>query len=132
VLFRSPSHYGTPPTGYLAYPRRKSVAIAVLLSFFFAGLGQLYVAKIKRGVAFIVSFIVLSVVSSVITTAIAKSINYTDVEAVRNLVSNPAFIAITLVSLGFWVFNMYDAYRMANKYNEASMRGDLARFEKEF
>jgi hypothetical protein len=32
----------------------------------------------------------------------------------------------------FWVYNMYDAYKLANKYNEASRRNDLATFQKGF
>jgi len=126
-----PNPYGPQPYGYNLYPR-KSVGIAVLLSFFFAGLGQLYVSKIKRGVTFIVSFIVLSIIASVITAVLAKTIDYSDPESLNALFSNPAFIIITLISLGFWLYNIYDAYRMAVKYNEASSRNDLARFRKEF
>ena len=127
----APNPYGPQPYGYRGY-QRKSVAIAVILSFFFAGLGQLYVDKLKRGVSFIVTFIVLSIVSTVITTVIANSIDYSDVSSLNSLFSNPAFLIITLVSLGFWLYNIYDAYRLAVKYNEASMRNDLARFRKEF
>ena len=126
-----PNQYGPPPYGYRPYPR-KSAGIAVLLSFFFAGLGQLYVGKIKRGIAYIVTFIVLSVISTVITTVLAKTMDYSDVASVNALIGNPTFIIISLVSLGFWLYNIYDAYRMAVKCNEASMRNDLARFQKEF
>ena len=78
------------------------------------------------------TFIVLSVISSVITSVIAKAIDFTDRNSINTLVTNPAFIAISLVSVGFWIFGMYDAYRMAKKYNEAVMHNDLARFQKEF
>jgi len=127
----APNHYGPQPYGY-PVPPRKSAAIAVLLSFFVPGLGQLYVSKVKRGVSLIVTFIVLSVISSVITSVIAKAIDFTDRNSINTLVTNPAFIAISLVSVGFWIFGMYDAYRMAKKYNEAVMHNDLARFQKEF
>jgi hypothetical protein len=127
----APNPFGPQSYGYQGY-QRKSVAIAVLLSFFFAGLGQLYVDKTKRAVSFIVTFIVLSIVSTVITTVIVKSIDYSDVSSLNSLFSNPAFLIITLVSLAFWLYNIYDAYRLAVKYNEASMRNDLARFRKEF
>lgn len=123
----APNQYGPQTYGYPGYPR-KSTAIALILSFFFAGLGQLYVGKIKRGIAFIVTFIVLSVLSSVITL----DVNYNDIDALNNLVTSPTFIAIMLVSLGFWAYNMFDAYRQARKYNDASVRNDLARFLKEF
>ena len=122
-----PNQYGPQPYGYQK-PLRKSAAIAVILSFLIPGVGQLYVGKIKRGIAYIVTAIVLSVISSVITT----SIDVNDINAVNDLVVSPAFIILALVSLGFWLFNMYDAYRVTKQYNEASMRNDLARFLKEF
>ena len=125
------NQYGPQPYGYPA-PPRKSPAIAVLLSLFIPGLGQLYVSKVKRGVSLIVTFIVLSVVSSVITSVIAKTIDLSDRASVNNVITNPAFIIISLVSVGFWLFGMYDAYRMAKKYNEAAIHTDLARFQKEF
>ena len=92
----------------------------------------MYVSKVKRGVSLIVTFIVLSVVSSVITSVIAKTIDLSDRASVNNVITNPAFIIISLVSVGFWLFGMYDAYRMAKKYNEAAIHNDLARFQKEF
>ncbi|HEY3420980.1 MAG TPA: TM2 domain-containing protein [Methanomassiliicoccales archaeon] len=122
-----PSQYGPQPYGQPGYPR-KSGAIAVILSFFFAGLGQLYVGKIKRGIAFIVTFVILSVFSSVLTL----NIDYNDINAVRGLLADGTFIIVILVSLGFWAYNIYDAYRQARKYNDASMRNDLARFLKGF
>lgn len=88
----------------------------------------MYVGKIKRGIAFILAFVLLSVLSSVLTL----NIEYNDVEAIRGLLSNGAFIAIMLVSLGFWLYNMYDAYRQARKFNDASVRNDLARFLRQF
>ncbi len=122
-----PVPYGQQQYGQPGYPH-KSTAIALILSFFFAGLGQLYVGKIKRGIAFILAFVLLSVLSSVLTL----NIEYNDVEAIRGLLSNGAFIAIMLVSLGFWLYNMYDAYRQARKFNDASVRNDLARFLRQF
>ena len=121
------NQYGPQPYGYRGYAR-KSGAIALILSFFFAGLGQLYVGKIVRGIIYIVIYISLSAVSFMLT----MSVDYSDIDALNNLVSNPLFIVITLASLGFWVYNMFDAYRLAKKYNDASMRNDLATFKKGF
>ena len=63
---------------------------------------------------------------------LTMSVDYSNIDALNNLVSNPLFIIITLASLGFWVYNMFDAYRLVNKYNDASMRNDLATFKKKF
>jgi TM2 domain-containing membrane protein YozV len=122
-----PSPYGPQPYGQPAYPQ-KSVIIALILSFFIPGLGQLYIGKIKRGVAFIVTAVIISVFSSLLT----MNIDYNDVEALKDLFTNPAFIAVMLASFGLWAFNMFDAYRQTKKYNDASMRNDLARFRKSF
>jgi TM2 domain-containing membrane protein YozV len=121
------NQYGPQPYGPPAYPR-KSVAVALVLSFFFAGLGQLYVGKILRGVVYIIIFVGLSAASFALT----MNIDYNDLNAINNLVSSPLFIGVTLASLGLWAFNMYDAYRLAKKYNDASMRNDLPRFMKGF
>ena len=81
-----------------------------------------------RGIAYLVTYVILSIISSLITI----SIDYNDIQSVKDLGVSPLFIGIMLVSLGLWVFNIYDAYRLAKKYNEASRRNDLARFLKEF
>jgi len=38
------------------YERPKSAFLAVLLSFFFAGLGQIYNGEIRKGVLFILAY----------------------------------------------------------------------------
>ena len=121
------NQYGPQPYGYRAAPQ-KSAGIAFILSFIIPGVGQMYVGKIKRGIAYLVTYVVLSIISSLIT----MRLDYNDIQAVKDLIVSPLFIGIILVSLGFWAFNIYDAYRLAKKYNEASRHNDLARFLKEF
>ena len=121
------NQYGPQPYGYPQHPR-KSVAVALILSFFFAGIGQIYVGKVLRGIVYLAIYAALYAASFAMTL----NLDYTDIDALRNLISSPGFIIVTLASLGFWAFNMFDAYRLAKKYNEASMRNDLATFMKGF
>jgi TM2 domain-containing membrane protein YozV len=121
------NQYGPQPYGPQPY-QHKSAAIALILSVLIPGLGQFYVGKIKRGIAFIATFVILTVMS----TALTMSIDYSDINAIKDLIGNPAYIIISLVSFGFWLFNLFDAYRQTKKYNEASVRNDLPRFLKEF
>jgi hypothetical protein len=109
------------------YPH-KSVAIAFVLSFLIPGIGQIYVGKIKRGIVYILLLIILYAA----TSALTMNIDVNDVASVTKLISDPWFIGVTVASLGVWAFNLYDAFSQATKYNEASMRNDLARFLKKF
>ncbi len=80
---------GKPESGklivYESY--KKSEAVALLLSFLFPGLGQIYVGKVGRGLAFLIGTIVLTI----ITFGIG------------------GFIV--------WVWNIIDAYNQAKKHN---------------
>jgi len=69
----------------------KNEGIAVVLSFFFVGLGQIYNGQIGKGILFILVGVIL-----ILTMAI--------------------FIGFILYPL-FWVYNMYDAYDTAKKIN---------------
>ncbi len=71
----------------------KSEGIAVILSFFICGLGQMYVGKIIRGFGFLIAFIVGSV-----------------------LFALTFFLGI--IALVVWIYGMYDAYQLARQYNE--------------
>lgn len=66
---------------------RKSSGIAVVLSFFIPGLGQIYNGQIGKGILFIILSGILVLLMFVI-------------------------IGIPLYLI-FWVYNLYDAYRTA-------------------
>jgi hypothetical protein len=122
-----PNQYGPQPYGPPASPR-KSMAIAFLLSFLIPGVGQLYVGKIPRGIVYIIILVALSAASFALT----MNIDVNDIASINKVATDPWFIGVTLASLGVWAFNLYDIYRLVNKYNEAGMRNDLPRFLKEF
>lgn len=70
---------------------KKSSGIAAIASFFIPGLGQIYNGQIGKGIM----FIILAIIFGILIIAI---------------------IGIVLLPL-FWVYNIYDAYKTAEKIN---------------
>lgn len=71
----------------------KSPGLAVVLSFFWMGLGQIYNGQIGKGIIFMITEIVLAILTF-LTLGI-----------------------MGIVLFALWVWNLYDAYRNAEKYN---------------
>jgi RNA polymerase subunit RPABC4/transcription elongation factor Spt4 len=83
--------------------KEKSVALAVVLSFFIPGLGQIYCGKVARGVG----ILALSVLMFFIFGATAASAGANS--------SEPLFPFLMLILVYIW--NIYDAYKLAEKIN---------------
>jgi TM2 domain-containing membrane protein YozV len=75
----------------LAQKEMKSSGIAVILSFFIPGLGQIYNGEIGKGVLFIIVGFLLALSMIVLIGFILYPI--------------------------FWIYNMYDAYKTAERIN---------------
>ncbi|OPY34089.1 MAG: TM2 domain protein [Methanomassiliicoccales archaeon PtaU1.Bin124] len=86
--------YGAPPQPYMPM-KQKSEGLAVILSFFIPGLGQMYNGKIGRGLGILISAIILSLLFWLLV---------------------PLLILFVL-----WIWNIYDAYKGAQKYNQQQM-----------
>ena len=78
------------------------MGIAVFLSFLIAGVGQIYVGDVKRGLLFLVVEIALG------------SIIYSS----SWLVYFDVLLVPIVILVGFMIFNMYDAYKLAKRHNE--------------
>jgi len=70
----------------------KNPGIAAVLSFFFAGLGQIYNGQIAKGIAFIITYFISAMLMIVLI----------------------GFITTPII----WIWGMIDAYRQAEKLNE--------------
>ena len=113
---------GAVETPRTVYVREKSEGGAAILSFLWAGLGQLYVGRIVRGLLIIAVYTVFAILTIWIFTMSSWEFIYTDgyydyyelnmylVEIV--LLSIPAFI--------LWIWNIFDAYNQAKIYNSTS------------
>lgn len=73
------------------YRDLKSSGIAVILSFFIPGLGQIYNGQIGKGILFMIIAFILAI----------------------SMILLIGFILYPI----FWIYNMYDAYKTAERIN---------------
>ncbi|WP_400203555.1 zinc-ribbon domain-containing protein [Candidatus Methanomassiliicoccus intestinalis] len=101
--------YANPqPYAYQYQRPLKSAGLAAVLSFLFTGLGQVYVGKIARGIGFIVCGVVIALVMVSMITIFISSYNAVWIIA----------IITSIVCIAIWIFNVIDAYKLANEYND--------------
>ena len=101
--------------------RDKSAGIAAVLSFFIMGLGQMYVGKIVRGLLFLLGYIVFAVFSYAFVFLVLFS-NIDDFVYGDGPLFDPGalglFVIVNIVYLVVWIWNIFDAYKLANEYND--------------
>jgi TM2 domain-containing membrane protein YozV len=87
--------YGQPPNGQPMYAilPLKNAGIAAVLAFLIAGLGHIYLGLVTKGILYIVLSFVLWVLG-IFTFGITW-----------------------VIYIIFWLWQIYDAYKMANQYN---------------
>jgi len=83
--YQQPSQ-GTDPS------KNKNPTIALILSFFICGVGQMYNGQVPKGLMLLVGFIISYVLSML-------------------------FFPIYILLLIIWIYGVYDAYTTANKIN---------------
>jgi TM2 domain-containing membrane protein YozV len=92
----------------------KSAGIAAVLSFLWAGAGQIYVGKIGRGLALLLTYSVIVLLEIAIVF-----IGFSPVGSYDDLIGILVFIAVmTVLWIVIWIWNIYDAYKLANQYND--------------
>ncbi len=108
---------GVPPNVTYAMPL-KSTGIAAVLSFLFTGLGQVYVGKIARGIIFVCIGACVGVLSSILI--LSGVVIDTNAETIEYTMSYIAAGAVILIAyLAFWIWQIFDAHKLANQYNDA-------------
>ncbi len=108
-----------PPNPYVM-PQRKEAWIAVLLSFFVPGLGQIYAGKVSRGVGFLLLFFVGPIASFFLLF-----IPLLGFMASPTSMFGMIFMLLTvgsLVYVGLYVWCLIDAYQQVEKYNQFLMQ----------
>ncbi|MDR0778687.1 MAG: zinc-ribbon domain-containing protein [Methanomassiliicoccaceae archaeon] len=93
------------------YISEKSAGVAAVLSFLFAGLGQIYVGKIGRGLAIIALYAIFAVACSVL---LIITLNPDDLGELLAIM-----VIMVIGSLIILIWNVYDAYKLANEYNDS-------------
>lgn len=92
-----------PPISRISIiPEKKSVALAVVLSVFIPGLGQIYCGKVARGVGILVLSILMFFIFAFAAGSNPNS-------------SEPVFPFLLWILVYIW--NIYDAYKLAGKIN---------------
>jgi len=91
-----------------------------VLSLIIPGVGQIYVGKILRGVLILVLFPIIYILLSVAMYGVALS----DIDTGSSFVFNFGIIMFIVLVIGiiFWIWQIVDAYRLANRYNEELRR----------
>ena len=88
---------GVAPAQQIIVVAEKSPGLAAVLSFFWAGLGQIYNGEISKGILLLVAYGISCVLMWVIIGFITTPI--------------------------LWIYGMVDAYRTAEKFNAALRTG---------
>ena len=83
--------------------REKSPEIAALLAFIFLGLGHIYVGRIGKGIA------ILVLGNIAIGTCVLLFLLFFWLV--------PLVVVLLAVPLIVWIWQIYDAFRLAKKYN---------------
>ncbi|MCL2146076.1 MAG: hypothetical protein FWH45_02735, partial [Methanomassiliicoccaceae archaeon] len=76
------------------------------------GGGQMYAEKMGRGLALLLSSIVIVVFGALISVVAMAPGSRGGNSGIPVVILAIAFI------LAFWIWNVYDAYKQANKYND--------------
>ena len=96
------------------YVSEKSAGVAAVLSLLFTGLGQIYVGKIMRGLAVMLLCILLGGIGAGLLYAAVFTGGLGGIIAVA--------VLLTIAYLVIWIWNIFDAYNLANSYNESVRR----------
>jgi len=102
--------YGQPSSfTYTYYPERKDPLIAVILSILLPGVGQIYVGRVLRGVLILILLPLLSMASVVPVFFFSISVGVGTFFAFS--------VLATIIVLILYVWQIYDAYRLAEEHN---------------
>jgi len=94
--------------------REKSTGAAALLSVLWPGLGQLYVGRVGRGLALMMSQLILIMAGAFFTVV------GTLFGGLGGGIGSGIIFYIAIFAL--WAWNIFDAYKNANVYNDAMMQ----------
>jgi TM2 domain-containing membrane protein YozV len=97
----------------------KSEFLAVILSFFIMGVGQMYTGRIARGIGILVLSIFLGIIFGILVFATMTSNSY----AYSNYNQNTSELVIFTIIFGIglfilWVWQMSNAHSLCHKYNQ--------------
>jgi hypothetical protein len=111
--------YGTAAPQQMICVREKSTGIAALLSFLWAGLGQIYVGQIGRGLLMMIGYFLIAFTGVFFVLAGGLFGIFTGGFFGGLGGAIGGFVIFLAIMIALWVFNIFDAYKLANEYNDA-------------
>ena len=95
--YNAPPNYGPNNGNPYIYAPQKSTGVGIILAFLIAGAGHMYAGKIAEGIGILILYIVL-------------------------IFAGFMFIIPLIIAFILWIWNMYDANKKINEYNECIRR----------
>lgn len=118
--YQQPPQYGPPQyQPYPYYHKEKEAALAIILSLLIPGVGQIYCGKIIRGILILLLLPILSIgLSALMYGMVITGSSSADVFIGIPLV----LIIVMVIAIIFYIWQIIDAYRLAQKYNDELRR----------
>ncbi len=118
--YTNPGYYYPPYQGYpYNYPpqfvENKDTMVAILLAFILPGAGHMYAGEMKKGILILASLFILAILSALVWLAAVWS---TDASG-NPFPSALVFIAAIIIAVVIWLYQIYDAYQAALRFNSA-------------
>ena len=95
-----------------AVVKKKDGGLALIMSMFIPGIGQMYAGRIKRGICLLLIMLALGAMYLISLDTMWYSPGKTDV----------AILAILTINVLIWIYGMYDAYAIAKEHNSSLVR----------
>jgi len=110
-----------PPnrTAYYMPYAEKSAGVALVLGFFWVGLGHLYIEKLVRGVCIMMSNLALALVMVIVTLSMLND-DYLIYDEVTGLLLFISLLGISMFII--WIWNLYDVNKLTKEYNDGIRR----------
>lgn len=120
----SPTVASSPTPRTVVVVSQKNSGLAAVLSFFWCGLGQIYLGQILRGVAMMILFPALIWIGGanfVFGVVIAAGSSKPDAAATGGVAALFG-LSCLIAGLAIWAFSMVSAYRTAERLNREQLQ----------
>lgn len=106
----------------------KSSGVAIVLSFFWTGLGQLYAGRIPRGLMMMAATPLVWLLSFVGGCGTLGTMLIAAHETDASNAASGGAMSMLLAALGFgwWVWGMFDARSLCARHNDGLLKSNLA------
>ncbi len=91
------------------------MVVAFLLALILPGAGHMYAGEVKKGILIMASFFIIGILAGLAWFATFWTLN----SGGNPLAGAPVIIIAVIVSLVIWIYQVYDAYLAAQRYNDS-------------